>query len=60
MSQEGLALPEADVDENLKQRPAYQEGYLTEEPDLSIYDDMFPQTDDQDEAPSDESEDQDG
>jgi transposase len=60
MSQEGLALPEADVDENLKQRPAYQEGYLTEEPDLSIYDDMFPQTDDQDEDPSDESEDQDG
>jgi len=60
MSQEGLALPEADVDENLQQRPAYQEGYLTEEPDLSIYDDMFPQTDDQDEDPSDESEDQDG
>jgi hypothetical protein len=65
MSQEGLALPEADVDENLQQRPAYQEGYLTEEPDLSIYDDMFPQTDqdkeeDQDEAPSEESEDQDG
>jgi hypothetical protein len=58
MSQEGLPLPEAEVDENLQQRPAYQEGYLTEEPDLSIYDDMFPQTDDQD--PSDESEDQDG
>jgi len=43
MNQEGLSLPEADVDENLQQRPAYQEGYLTEEPDLSIYDDMFPQ-----------------
>jgi transposase len=60
MSQEGLPLPEAEVDENLQQRPAYQEGYLTEEPDLSTYDDMFPQTDDQHEDPSDESEDQDG
>ncbi len=59
MSQEGLALPEAEVDENLQQRPAYQEGYLTEEPDLSIYDEMFQQTD-QDEDLSEESEDQDG
>jgi hypothetical protein len=61
MSQEGLPLPEADVDENLQQRPAYQEGYLTEEPDLSIYDDMFPPKEEaQEEAPSEESEDQDG
>jgi len=29
-----------DVDENLRQRPAYQEGYLTDEPDLSDYDRM--------------------
>jgi len=60
MSQEGLPLPEAEVDENLQQRPAYQQGYLTEEPDLSIYDDMFQQTGDQDEGPSEESEEQDG
>lgn len=31
-------LPEADVDENFRQRPAYREGCLTDEPDLSIYD----------------------
>src|SRR3990170_3782800 len=30
-------LPHADVDENFRQRPAYQEGCLTDEPDLSIY-----------------------
>jgi hypothetical protein len=61
MSQEGLPLPEADVDENLQQRPAYQEGYLTEEPDLSIYDWMFqPKEDAQEEDRSEESEDQDG
>jgi transposase len=37
--QESSVLPEADIDEDLEQRPAYQEGCLTEEPDLSIYDD---------------------
>jgi transposase len=47
MSQEGLPLPEADVDENLQQRPAYREGYLTEEPDLSIYGDMLREEEDQ-------------
>ena len=31
-------LPWADMDESFRQRPAYQEGYLTDEPDLSIYD----------------------
>jgi hypothetical protein len=61
MSQQGLPLPEADVDENLQQRPAYQQGYLTEQPDLSIYDDMFRQQEDaQDEDSNQESEDQDG
>lgn len=29
---------EVEVDENFRERPAYQEGYLTDEPDLSIYD----------------------
>ncbi len=34
-------LPEADVDEDLQKRPAYQEGCLTDQPDLSIYDELF-------------------
>jgi len=34
-------LPEADVDEDYRQRPAYQEGCLTDPPDLSAYDQMF-------------------
>ena len=40
ISQSDEALPEADVDEDFQQRPAYQEGCLTEEPDLSIYDQL--------------------
>jgi transposase len=40
ISQSEEALPEADVDEDFQQRPAYQEGCLTEEPDLSIYDQL--------------------
>ena len=32
------SLPYADLDENFRERPAYQEGCLTDEPDLSIYD----------------------
>lgn len=38
MSQGNGTLPEPEVDEDLRERPAYQEGYLTDEPDLSIYD----------------------
>lgn len=63
MSQQGLPLPEADVDEDLQQRAAYQEGYLTEEPDLSIYDDLpRPEEEDQGEEEdyNEESEDHDG
>jgi transposase len=41
ISQAEDVLPEADVDEDFQQRPAYQEGCLTEEPDLSIYDQLF-------------------
>jgi hypothetical protein len=33
-------LPEVEVDEDFRQRPAYQEGYLTDEPDLSVYDQL--------------------
>jgi len=38
MSQGEPFLPNVDVDESFRQRPAYQEGYLTDEPDLSVYD----------------------
>ena len=38
LSQEELVLPEPEVDEDFRQRPAYQEGYLTDPPDLSVYD----------------------
>ena len=41
ISQEEDVLPQADVDEEFQQRPAYQEGCLTEEPDLSVYDQLF-------------------
>ena len=50
ISQSEDALPEADVDEDFQQRPAYQEGCLTEEPDLSVYDQLF-------EEPEEEKED---
>ena len=42
MSQEDDVLPEADVDEDFRQRLAYQEGCLTDQPDLSVYDQLFP------------------
>jgi hypothetical protein len=50
-------LPEAQVDESFRQRPAYQEGALTEQPDLSRYDPTF--DDDHGQDPS-ENEDRDG
>jgi hypothetical protein len=39
LSQGRQPLLEAEVDESFRQRPAYQEGFLTDEPDLSVYDD---------------------
>jgi hypothetical protein len=36
MSQGEACLPDAEVDESFRDRPAYQEGYLTDEPDLSL------------------------
>jgi hypothetical protein len=39
-SQGQPSLPSAEVDENFCERPAYQEGYLTDEPDLSLYDEL--------------------
>ena len=41
ISQQEELLPEADVDEDFQQRPAYREGCLTDQPDLSIYDELF-------------------
>ena len=38
MSQGQEPLPDVEVDESFRQRPAYQEGFLTDEPDLSVYD----------------------
>ena len=38
MSQGKEYLPDVDVDETFRERPAYQEGRLTDQPDLSIYD----------------------
>lgn len=46
MSQGEDRVFDVDVDDSYRQRPAYLEGCLTDEPDLSIYDDMF-QSDDQ-------------
>ena len=41
-SQGDQRLPYADIDESFRQRPTYQEGCLTDEPDLSIYDQLLP------------------
>lgn len=57
MSQGEERLPYADVDESFRQRPAYQEGCLTDEPDLSIHD-QTPAEDDQ--TDPQESEDENG
>jgi transposase len=46
LTQEDDPLPEVEVDEEFRQRPAYQEGYLTDQPDLSLYDQL---NDDQEE-----------
>ncbi len=57
MSQGQQSAPYAEVDESFRQRPAYQEGFLTDEPDLSVYDDLAGQNDATDKP---ESEDHDG
>jgi len=40
LSQGEVPLAYADLDESFCQRPAYEEGALTDEPDLSLYDDL--------------------
>jgi hypothetical protein len=47
LSQNGLDLPEVDIDEEYRQRAAYLEGYITDEPDLSRYDEPLSGSDDQ-------------
>lgn len=56
MSQGEPFLPNVDVDESFRQRPAYQEGYLTDEPDLSIYDETSP--DEEPDPPESEDDDE--
>jgi transposase len=46
MNQDDEPLPCVDVDEGFRQRDAYQEGCLTDAPDLSIYDKMLEDDDD--------------
>jgi len=62
-SQGQLSLPSAEVDESFRERPAYQDGYLTDEPDFSLYDELpreeeLPQNEEppRQEAPSREDE----
>jgi len=45
MTQGAPALPFAQVDEDFRQRDTYQEGRLTDAPDLSIYDEHIPEED---------------
>jgi len=49
MGQDEGVLPQADVDEDFRQRPAYQEGCLTDQPDLSVYDQMFEEKEEENE-----------
>jgi len=46
MTQQSSTLPFVDVDETFRQREAYQEGRLTDVPDLSIYDQPLTEQDD--------------
>jgi hypothetical protein len=57
MSQDEYSLPEVDVDEDFGQRLAYQEGRVTDEPDLSLYDAIF---EEDRENPSEQSEEENG
>jgi hypothetical protein len=58
MNQGEQRLPDVDVDENYRERPAYQEGCLTDEPDLSQYD-LDDPLQDNDSVTPDESEEED-
>ncbi len=51
ISQSEDVLPQADVDEDFQQRPAYQEGCLTDLPDLSVYDQLGEEENEDDNPP---------
>ena len=53
MSQGEERLLDVDVDDSYHERPAYQEGCLTDEPDLSIYDRMLRSEDETDASEDD-------
>lgn len=55
ISQGEERLFDVDVDDSYHERPAYQEGCLTDEPDLSIYDRML-QSEDETNEPEEDSE----
>jgi len=54
MGQEEGVLPQADVDEDFRQRPAYLEGCLTDQPDLSVYDQLFEEQEEEKEENEDD------
>jgi len=51
LTQDDGMVPEVDVDEDFRQRPAYQEGYLTDQPDLSKYDQLSEEKEDENDEP---------
>lgn len=55
MSQEDHPTPDVEVDESYRQRPAYQEGCLTDEPDLTIYDEPVGDDGDEEQKGNDSS-----
>ena len=50
-SQSTDTLPEADVADDFQQRPAYQQGCLTDTPDLSVYDQLPEEHEEEDDEP---------
>lgn len=48
LSQDDVQLPGVDVNESFRQREAYQQGRLTDAPDLSLYDKMLEDNEDDD------------
>jgi hypothetical protein len=58
ISQADDVLSEAEVDDDFQQRPAYQEGCLTDLPDLSVYDQSCEEEECEEEKEEDEDDDQ--
>ena len=47
MSQDTDILPSVEIDEGFREREAYQQGQLTDQPDLSIYENMLEEESDE-------------